>query len=86
MPRGGEDAHVGANLGDDGFGAAPLNARDRAQQANGSFETGDAFLDRIGEAIDLLVKEVQVREARAAIRMSCGPCPAPSLEVRSPDR
>src|ERR1044072_8696683 len=65
VPGGGEDAHVCADLGDDDFGGAPLNARDRAQQFNGCVERGDAFLDRVREAVDLLVEEVQVREDRA---------------------
>ncbi|MCA1680322.1 MAG: hypothetical protein LC777_15905, partial [Actinobacteria bacterium] len=64
MPGCGEDAHVGADLGDDDFGGAPLNARDAAQQLNGRIERGDAILDRVREPVDLLIEEVQVREDR----------------------
>ena len=60
-----EDAHVDADLGDDHLGGAPLNAGDRAQQLNGRLERGDLLLDRVGEPVDLLVEEVDVREDRA---------------------
>ena len=61
----GKIAHVGADLGDDHLGGAPLNAGDGAQQFNGRLERGDALLDRVGEPLDLLVQEVQVGEDRA---------------------
>src|SRR5450631_2569725 len=44
----GEDAHVDADLGDDAFGGAPLNAGDRAQQLNGLLERGDLLRDHLG--------------------------------------
>ena len=59
-----EDAHVGADLGDDAFGAAPLNAGDRAEQLNGRGERADLLLDRLREPVDLLVEEVDVGEDR----------------------
>ena len=65
MLVGREHRHVDADLGDDDFGCAPLNARDRAEQLNGFRERGDLFLDRVREPVDLLVKEVDVRENRA---------------------
>ena len=60
-----EDPHVGADLGDQDFGGAPLNAGDAAQQLNGRPERGDALLDRVREPVDLLIQEIQVREDRA---------------------
>ena len=60
-----EDAHVGADLGDDHLGCAPLNAGDRAEQLNGRRERGDLLLDRVREPVDLLVEEVDVGEDRA---------------------
>ena len=65
MPGAGEHAHVRADLGDQDFGGAPLNAGDRAQQLNGPLERGDAFLDRLGELVDLLIQEVQVGQDRS---------------------
>ena len=69
MPSRREDGHVGADLGDQDFGGAPLNAGDRAQKLNGRPERGDALLDRFGEPVervsDLLIEEVEVREDRA---------------------
>jgi hypothetical protein len=65
VPGGREDAHVGTDLGDDDLCGAPLNAGDAAQQLNGCRERGDAFLDRVGEPVDLCIEEVQVGEDRA---------------------
>jgi hypothetical protein len=65
MARRGEDAHVGADLGEDHFGGAPLHAGNRAQQLNGRLERGDARLDRVREQVDLLIEEVQVGQDRA---------------------
>jgi hypothetical protein len=62
---GGEDAHVGAGLGDDHFGGAPLHTGDRAEQLNRRRERADLLLDRLGEQADLLVEEVDVGEDRA---------------------
>ena len=45
----GKTRHVGADLGDDHLGGAPLNAGDRAEQLNGRRERGDLLLDRVGE-------------------------------------
>ncbi len=59
-----EHRHVDADLGDDALGAAPLNARDAAQQLNGFFERGDLFSDRFGEAGDLFVEDVDMGEDR----------------------
>ena len=64
MLGGREDGHVGADLGDDHLGAAPLNPGDRAEQLNGRGERGDLLLDRVGEPVDLLVEEVDVGEDR----------------------
>src|SRR3954469_25813483 len=61
----GNTVNVGADLGDDDLGGAPLNAGDRAQQLNRALESGDAFLDRVREPLDLLIQEIQVREDRA---------------------
>lgn len=60
----GEDTHVDADLGDDRLGGAPLNSGDRAQELNGLRERGDLLCDRVGQAGDLLVEEVQVVEDR----------------------
>ena len=61
----GNTAHVDADLGDDHLGGAPLHAGDRAQQLNGLLERGDLLSDRLGQAGDLLIEEVQVGEDRA---------------------
>src|SRR3989442_1048971 len=42
VASGGEDAHVGADLGEDVLRAAPPDARDRAQELNGRPERGKA--------------------------------------------
>jgi DNA anti-recombination protein RmuC len=65
VPGGGEDAHVGADLGDQQLGRAPLHAGHRAQQLSRLGERADLFLDRVCQLLDLLVEEVQVREDRA---------------------
>jgi len=65
VASGGEDAHVGPDLGEDVLCAAPRDAGDRAQQLNGGRERGKALLDRVREPVDLLVEEVEVREDRA---------------------
>jgi hypothetical protein len=57
--------HVGANFGEDGLRAAALDADDGARQLNRGRERADLFLDRVGEPVDLLVEEVDVREDRA---------------------
>ncbi len=62
---GGEDAHVGADLGEDVLRAAPPDAGDRAQELNRGPERGEALLDRVGEPVDLLVEEVEVGEDRS---------------------
>ena len=59
-----EAGHVGADLGDDVLGAAPLDSRDRAEELNGPFERGDLCSDHLGEPLDLLVEEVEVGEDR----------------------
>ena len=59
-----EYAHVGPDLRHDHLRGAPLNPGDRAQQLNGSLERGDLLPDRLGEARDLLVEEVDVGEDR----------------------
>ncbi len=59
-----EDAHVGPDLGDDDLRAAPLNTGDRAQQFNVRSERAGLLLDRVGEPVDLLVQEIDVREDR----------------------
>jgi hypothetical protein len=59
-----EHRHVDADLGDDHLGTAPLNAGDRAEQLNGLLERGDLLRDRLGEAGDLLVEEVDVGQDR----------------------
>src|SRR5262249_20536355 len=59
-----EDAHVGADLGDQALGAAALDAGDRAEQLNGGRERADLLLDRLREPVDLLVEEVDVGEDR----------------------
>src|SRR6476646_2685007 len=56
---GGEAAHVGADLGDDHFGGAPLDAGDRAEQLNCAGERGELRLDLVGEQLDMLVEEVE---------------------------
>ena len=75
---GGEDAHVDADLGDDRFGGAPLNSGDRAQQLNGFLERGDLLGDHLGQAGDLFIEEIDVREDRSDQRMhgSKRPCSA----------
>src|SRR4029077_19898158 len=57
-----EHAHVEADLGDDVFGGAPLDAGARAQQLNRCSERGELLLDRVGDALDLLLEEVDVRQ------------------------
>ena len=61
----GKTRHVGADLGDDHLGGAPLHAGDRAEQLNRRRERADLLLDRVREPVDLLVEEVEVREDRA---------------------
>ena len=65
MSRGRKARHVGADLDDDAFGTAALDAGDRAQQLNRRRERADLLLDRVREPVDLLVEEVDVREDRA---------------------
>jgi len=50
--------HVGADLGDDVLGSATLDRGDRVQQLNGGLERSKAILDRVREAVDLLIEEV----------------------------
>jgi hypothetical protein len=64
VPRAGERAHVAAGLGDDDFRGSLLHAGDRAQQLNRLSERAKLVSDRVGEPVDLLIKEVQVREDR----------------------
>ena len=65
MPRRREDAHVGADLGHDHLGGAPLHAGDRAEQLNRRRERADLLGDRSREQADLLIEEVDVGEDRA---------------------
>jgi hypothetical protein len=46
MAGGGEDRHVGTDLGDDHLGGALLDAGDRAEQLNRPRERADLLLDR----------------------------------------
>src|SRR5262249_50318444 len=64
VPVAGEDAHVGADLGDDCFGGALLNAGDRAKRLDRRGERAGLLLDHLGEPPDLLVEEVEVGENR----------------------
>src|SRR5579875_2942616 len=57
-----EHAHIEADLGDDVFGGAPLDARAGTQQLNRRGERGELLLDRVGDALYLLLEEVDVRE------------------------
>jgi hypothetical protein len=65
VPGGRERRHVGTDLGQDAFGAALPDAGDRAQQFNRRCERADLLLDRVREAVDLLVEEIDVRQDRA---------------------
>jgi len=60
-----ESGHVASDLADDDFGRPTLNAGDRAQQPHCGGERSDLFADRLGEPVDLLIEEVDVREDRA---------------------
>jgi len=60
LAGGREDAHVGADLGDDRLGGACFDAGDRTQKLNGRCERVQLLLDRLGEPVDLLVQEVEV--------------------------
>ena len=65
MPRGGKARHVGADLADDAFGAAVLDADDRAQQLNRRRDRADLLFDHAGELFDLLVQEIDVAQDRS---------------------
>ena len=65
MARGGEHAHVEADLGDDVLRGAGLDPAKRAQQVNRWLKRAQLFLDRVREPLDLLIEEVEVREDRA---------------------
>ena len=65
MVGGREDRHVGADLGDDVLRGAGLDPAQRAQQLNGGLERAQLLLDRVGQPLDLLIEEVQVRQDRA---------------------
>jgi hypothetical protein len=65
MPRGRKARHIGADLTDDAFGAAMLDADDRAEQLNRRRERADLLLDHAGELFDLLVREIDVAQDRA---------------------
>jgi hypothetical protein len=55
---GGEDRHVGADLGEDVLGGAGLDPAQGAQQVNGGLKRAQLFLDRLREPLDLLIEEV----------------------------
>src|SRR3954452_512822 len=57
-----EASHIGPDLGEDAFGAAALDADDRAHQFNRGRERADLLLDGVREAVDLVVEEVDVGE------------------------
>src|SRR3954447_16859084 len=78
MSRGREPRHVGADLGDDAFGAAALDADHGAQQLNRRGERADLLIDHAGELLDLLVEEVDVAQDR--------PDPQPVVLVDMPCR
>ncbi len=63
--RGREARHVGADLADDAFGAAVLDADDGAQQLHRRRERMDLVLDHRGELVDLLVEEIDMAQDRA---------------------
>ena len=65
MAGGREHRHVGADLGEDVLRGAGLDPGERAQQLNMRLERAQYLLDRVGEPLDLLIEEVQVREDRA---------------------
>ena len=57
-----ERGHVDADLDDQHFGGALLDAWDGPQQVTLAGERGDPFLDLCGEAVDGFVEEVNVGE------------------------
>jgi hypothetical protein len=60
MARGGDLTHVGADLGHDDLGGAPVDAGDGVQQRHLGGEGGDHLLDPLAQHGDGLVQVVDV--------------------------
>jgi hypothetical protein len=61
---GGESTHVGADLGDEGLRGTLVDAGDRVEERNLTFERGDRPLDFLGQLGDRRVEEVDLGENR----------------------
>ena len=57
-----ELAHVGADLGEQHLGGAPVNTGDRVQQLQLTGERGGQLLDPLRQRLNRLIEEVDLRE------------------------